>query len=255
MLAAPDDDISLGSGNLSIYKDIATVDTGPGYLNGILSLWLNSESPQREFNEEEKRGRPYFHRAKAAELLAVLDKTFPSSLTRPDLHAELIRAYAGYGQDDAVIRAGNEFLKDFPDSSRRIAVAMLMADAYARTNNTAAEFALYDRMLAELAAKSKGMPLSESSAAAGPRLDDSSIERYGPAGRSCCLEWRRYDRSCGCSRPRANRGERAHAERIETSASPRCWRTHLRPVARSLPGTPDHRAKSCPRRSRCSAAN
>src|SRR5271170_3597822 len=112
LLIAPDEGISLGSGNLSIYSDIATVDTGPGYLNGILSLWLNSESPQQEFNEEEKRGLPYFHRAKAAELLALLDKNFPSSPARPDLHAELIRAYASYGQDAAVIQAGNDFLSE-----------------------------------------------------------------------------------------------------------------------------------------------
>jgi cellulose synthase operon protein C len=177
LLTAPDEGISLGSGNLSIYSDIATVDTGPGYLNGILSLWLNSESPQQEFNEEEKRGLPYFHRAKAAELLALLGKNFPSSPARPDLHAELIRAYAGYGQDAAVIEAGNGFLSEFPDSSRRVAVAMLMADAYARTNNTTAEFALYDRMLAELAAKSAGMPLTASAA-----VSTSMDQPDGPPG-------------------------------------------------------------------------
>ncbi len=113
-MTAPDQGIALGSGNLSIYSDIATVDTGPGYLNGILSLWLNSESPRQEFSEEEKRGSPYFHRAKAAELLALLDKKFPSAPARADLHAELIRAYAGYGQDAAVIKAGSDFLDEYP---------------------------------------------------------------------------------------------------------------------------------------------
>ena len=183
LLTAPDEGISLGSGNLSIYSDIATVDTGPGYLNGILSLWLNSESPRQEFNDEEKRGLPYFHRAKAAELLALLDKNFPSSLARPDLHAELIRAYAGYGQDAAVIEAGNGFLNEFPISPRRVVVAMLMADAYARMNNTTAEFALYDRMLAELAAKSAGMPLTASTTNTPAGAVSTSIDQTdGPPG-------------------------------------------------------------------------
>ncbi len=162
LLTAPDRGIALGSGNLAIYRDIASLDPGPGYLNGVLSLWLNSESPSQEFAQEEDRGRPYFHRAKAAELLALLDKKFPSSAARPDLHAELIRAYAAYGQDAAVLQAGKEFLSEYPASSRRIPVAMLMADAYARISNASAEFALYDRMLGELAAKSEGMPLTAS---------------------------------------------------------------------------------------------
>ncbi len=177
LLTAPDQRVALGSGNLSIYSDIATVDTGPGYLNGILSLWLNSESPEQTFNEEEKRGLPYFHRAKAAELLSLLDKNFPSSPARPDLHAELICAYAGYGQDAAVVEAGNDFLNEFPNSPRRVAVAMLIADAYARTNNTAAEFPLYDRMLAELAVKSAGMPLTASDASAPAGAVSTSIDQ------------------------------------------------------------------------------
>ena len=31
----------------TLYRDIATLDHGPGYWNGILSLWLNSASPER----------------------------------------------------------------------------------------------------------------------------------------------------------------------------------------------------------------
>ncbi|HTA78403.1 MAG TPA: hypothetical protein VK720_02605 [Terracidiphilus sp.] len=167
----------LGSGNLSIYRDIATVDSGPGYLNGILSLWLNSESPRQEFFEEEKRGLPYFHRAKAAELLALLDTKFPAALARADLHAELIRAFAEYGQDAVVIKAGGDFLEEYHDSPRRVAVAMMMADAYARTNNGVAESALYDRMLSELAARSEGMPLTASAPSAPADAESTSANQ------------------------------------------------------------------------------
>jgi hypothetical protein len=184
LLKASDQGISLGSGNLSIYSDIATVDSGPGYLNGILSLWLNSESPRREFNEEEKRGLPYFHRAKAAELLGMFDAKFPFATARAELHADLIQAYAGYGQDSLVIKAGNEFLGSFPDSSRRVPVAMLIADAYARTGKTASEFALYNRMLEELAAKAGGMPLtaSEASRTVAAGMATSAQPSEGNAG-------------------------------------------------------------------------
>jgi cellulose synthase operon protein C len=177
LLTAPDQGIALASGNLSIYSDIATVDSGPGYLNGILSLWLNSESPRQEFSEEEKRGLPYFHRAKAAELLALLDTKFPTAAARADLNAELIRAFAEYGQDAVVIKAGGDFLEEYRDSPRRVAVAMMMADAYARTNNAVAEFALYDRMLSELAARSGGMPLTASAASAPADAESTSANQ------------------------------------------------------------------------------
>ena len=87
--------MTLGAGNLSIYRDAATLDNGPGYLNGILSLWLNSESSgQREMNSEEIKATPYFHRAKAAELLAILllTRNILRPAERPGLHAALIRA-------------------------------------------------------------------------------------------------------------------------------------------------------------------
>ena len=70
LLTAPESPIRLGSGELSMYRDIATMDQGPGYLNGILSLILNTTAPAGRFSEEEQRAIPYFHRSRAAELLA-----------------------------------------------------------------------------------------------------------------------------------------------------------------------------------------
>jgi tetratricopeptide (TPR) repeat protein len=167
LLAAPDQPVELGAGNLSMYRDIATLDRGPGYWNGILSLWLNSQSPQQAYHEEEQRAQPYFHRAKAAELLAVLDKDFPRAATRAELHRELIGVLADYGESGLVFKAGNDFLSSFSlpsDESNRVQVAMYMADAYARQRDTKGEFALYDRMLSELGAQTAGMPLTSAAA-------------------------------------------------------------------------------------------
>lgn len=159
LLTAPEQQIRLGSGDLSMYRDIANMDTGPGYLNGILSLLLNTTEPAAHYSEEEQRAVPYFHRSRAAELVTLLDKRFPNSAARPELHAKLIEAYANYGQNDAVIRAGSEFLSGFPAAPQRNQVALWMADALARTNNTKEEFAIYDSMLQELARKAEGVPL------------------------------------------------------------------------------------------------
>ena len=185
LLTAPEQPIYLGSGNLSLYRDIATVDHGPGYLNGILSLWLNSTNPASEFHEEEQRATPYFRRAKAAELLAVLDKTFPDASSRSSLHAALVSAYAAYGDDQATIAAGKAFLAAFPAATERAPVAIIVADGYARTNNPAAEFALYDELLSELARNAQGQPLTSSATSnriSTQATDPQSEEQPGTSG-------------------------------------------------------------------------
>ena len=160
LLNHPESSIALGAGNLSIYRDAATLDSGPGYLNGILSLWLNSASPASEMNDEEGKASQYFHRAKAAELLQLFDQKFPASEERPWMHAALIRAYASYGDDADVKRDGEKFLTDFPHAEERMEVALEVADADARANDTKDEFALYDSLLSDLSAQLQGMPLT-----------------------------------------------------------------------------------------------
>ena len=164
LLASSGDGIDLGSGNLSIYRDMATIDQGPGYLNGVLSLWLNSETPEAEAHDEEMKAAPYFHRAKAVELLAVLDQKFPAAAERASLHADLIRAYVGYGQDAAVREEGTRFLAAFPHAEERMEVAMHVADADAQLKDTKGEFAVYDSLLTEMSAGLQGMPLTAGSA-------------------------------------------------------------------------------------------
>ncbi len=160
LLSAPDQPLALGASNLTFYRDIATLDQGPGYWNGILSLWLNGTNPASQFNAETAKAQTYFHRSKAAELLATLDQKYPNAPERPALHAELLAAEAEYGEPATVISEGKQFLTDYPAAPQRVDVASLMADAYARQQNTAAEFALYDSLLTELAAQTHGQPLT-----------------------------------------------------------------------------------------------
>ena len=165
LLTAPETPIRLGSGELSMYKDIATLDQGPGYLNGILSLILNTTGPASEYSEEERRAVPYFHRSRAAELLALLDKNFPEATSRPELHAKLLDFYSSNAKSDAVLKGGKEFLATFPKASERTTVALLMADADARLGRSQDEFAIYDAILQELAAKADRIPLGVRAAA------------------------------------------------------------------------------------------
>ena len=125
------------SGELSMYNDIATMDRGPGLLNGILSLILNSTQPRtRTRRKSSGRSRisivrrpPNWSRCSTAR--------FPNSPHRAGLHARLIETYSAYGESGAVIREGRQFLSAFPDAPQREQVALLLADAYARENRAA----------------------------------------------------------------------------------------------------------------------
>jgi len=165
LLTAPETPIRLGSGELSMYRDIATLDQGPGYLNGILSLILNTTGPASCYSEEEQRAVPYFHRSRAAELLDLLDRKFPNAPERPALHAQLLDYYAASGESDAVIQGGRLFLSSFPNATERTTVALLMADAYARKGDAKSEFTIYDSVLQELAAKAENVPLGSAEGA------------------------------------------------------------------------------------------
>ncbi len=161
LLASPEQPISLGAGDLSLYRDIATMDPGPGFLNGILSLLFNWSAPQWAYATENQASLAYFHRAKAAELISVFDQRFPNSTARADLHAKLIAAYVVYGDDAGVLRAGREFLTQFPQAPQHVEVALEMADAYSRGNQMRDEFAIYDDLLKELSANADHVPLGE----------------------------------------------------------------------------------------------
>lgn len=159
LLTAPETPIRLGAGDLSMYRDIGTLDQGPGYLNGVLSLILNTTDPASQYSEEEQKAQPYFHRSRAAELLTLLDRRFPNAGRRPELHAQLLEFYANSGESDAVIQGGHDFLAKFANAPQRTTVALLMADAYARKGDSRAEFAIYDSVLQELADKAQNVPL------------------------------------------------------------------------------------------------
>jgi cellulose synthase operon protein C len=164
LFSAPEQPLRFGSGDLSFYRDVATLDRYPGFLNGVLSLLFNSTSPSGRYANEQTSSVSYFHRARAADLVALFEARFPGSPRRAGMDATLIATYAAYGESDAVIDRGSRFLTAFPDAEGRTAVTLAMADAYARKERVADEFAAYDRLLQELAVRADKVPLGAGAA-------------------------------------------------------------------------------------------
>src|SRR5205085_2182973 len=158
------------------YHDIATMDSSPGFLNGILSLIFNSQYPDAQFRSQQGKSEAYFHRAKAAELYALLSSRFPKSARRSELLSRLIESYSVYGEDESIIQKGTAFITEFPAAEHRTRVALQVADAYARRKQTPQELAVYNRLLAELAAKAQQVPLGSGQ----PRSPEYShvLQRY-----------------------------------------------------------------------------
>jgi tetratricopeptide (TPR) repeat protein len=159
LFTAPEQPLRFGSGDLSFYRDVATLDRSPGFLNGILSLLFNSASPSSQYAQEQASATSYFHRARAADLVALFESRFPDSPRRAVLNATLVSTYAAYAASDAVIDRGRRFLAAFADAPERTAVSLAMADAFARKAQVVEEFATYDRLLEELAVRADRVPL------------------------------------------------------------------------------------------------
>ena len=184
LFTAPEQHLPIGGGDISFYKDIATMDPYPGTLNGILSLLFNSTDPQWRYSEQQRAAVPYFHRVKAAELLLEMEKRFPRSQHLPSLQSMLLQAYARHGENDEVIRRGQKFLSAHPSSPARTAVWLLIADAHARREQIQQEFVVYDALLKELAAKANHLPLgSAGEAIPMPAVTDGEPPAYRPPQR------------------------------------------------------------------------
>jgi tetratricopeptide (TPR) repeat protein len=176
LLRVPEQRIGLRAGDLSLYRDIARVDTGPGYLNGILSLLLNSQSPEIEFSNQSQESLRYFQRAQAGRLVGLFEQRFPQSPRRASLRAQLIEAYGIHGDDEAVIAAGTSFLSNFPRAAGRERVALVVASSFARQGRPQQEFALYDSLLDELAKAAENVPLGASGVTVAPAPEPPSGE-------------------------------------------------------------------------------
>ena len=173
LLQNANEPIALGHGDVDLLSHIGKADTSPGFLNGILSLVLNSSYPSEEVNTANQRATAYFHRAKAEELLALLSQRFPNSPDRPALQDQLIEAYFIHRELDAAISSSQQFLTAFPSAPQRTMVALRLANAYAGKGRTNEEFALYQQLLVDLAPANRNTQPADYT-----RVLDQAIARY-----------------------------------------------------------------------------
>ena len=125
----------------------------PGFLNGILSVALNSSGAEFDYSNASQTAVSYFHRAGAAQLIERFQKEFPNAKAQEEeLSTKLFSAYGVYGQDDTLLAQLPGYLARHPQAKGYVELALMLGDVYARKHRQADEFALYDALLKELAA-------------------------------------------------------------------------------------------------------
>jgi tetratricopeptide (TPR) repeat protein len=168
LLDEPEQPIQFASRDLSLYKNIAAMDRTPGFLNGILSVALNSSGAEFDYSNASQTARSYFHRAGAARLIERFRQEFPNATEQEeDLSTRLFSAYGVYGQDDVLLAALPGYLARHPKAKGYVELALMLGDVYARKKRQQDEFALYDGLLKDLAARAEHVPLGDAGAVTG----------------------------------------------------------------------------------------
>lgn len=176
LIAAEDRPIQLSAGNLDYYKDIASMDRNPGFLNGILSLILNGTDPAGEFRVQEDKAHGYYNRAEAMRLVRYTQKHFPESAFLPGMYAGSLRIFERYGMDKLLVGVGEEFFKQFPNSAEILQVGIAVADAYARMKDPDKESRTYQLLLPIAAQRNT----SQSLIADRRQTSEEDYEEYQP---------------------------------------------------------------------------
>ncbi|MCS6803996.1 MAG: tetratricopeptide repeat protein [Blastocatellia bacterium] len=160
LMQAQDQPTRVAAGDLSLYKDVATVDQHPGLLNGVLSLILADTAIPEEFREREARAARLFNGLLAYRIFQAFKNEFPQSERLPSMYASLIDTVAQLKRFELAINMGEEFLARFSDSDQYETISLKIADAYRSLNDRHKERLIYRRLLDRLAARRlPGQPL------------------------------------------------------------------------------------------------
>ena len=155
---------TLSAGDLSIYAEIAQIDQGAGFLNGVLSLILAGNNIPREYAQANRAATAYFNRALAYRFFAALQAEYPRSEQLPRLYVKLLEAFAALGEHETVVRLGEDFLRTFPEAPTFAEVTLRVAEAEARLGRRDAErkrlIALLDWLAARQPKQQPLMPVS-----------------------------------------------------------------------------------------------
>ncbi|HYL99643.1 MAG TPA: hypothetical protein VEZ90_11870, partial [Blastocatellia bacterium] len=150
----------VAAGDLSFYKDVATVDEHPGFMNGVLSLILSDTDPATEFANEQKTAAGYFNRAFAYRIFTAFKQEYPKSPRLGEMYLGVVNVFASLGEYKVAIAAGREFQQQFPNSPSYVTVSLRIADCYVALKDRTNERAVLADLLQRSARSTpKGTPL------------------------------------------------------------------------------------------------
>ncbi|MGH9764098.1 MAG: tetratricopeptide repeat protein, partial [Blastocatellia bacterium] len=150
----------VAAGDLSFYKDVATIDEHPGFMNGVLSLVLSDTNPSSEFATQEKAAAGYFNRAFAYRIFTAFKQEYPQSPRLGDMYLGVVNVFASLGEYKTAIEAGREFQQRYPNSPGYVTVSLRIADCYVSLKDRKNERAVLADLLERSARLNpKGTPL------------------------------------------------------------------------------------------------
>lgn len=149
---AQDRPTRVAAGDLSLYKDIATVDQNPGLLNGVLSLILADTHIPWEFQQREAQAIRLFNSLLAYRIFAAFKNEYPESTHLPPMYLAMIDVFAHFNRYPLAVDLGRQFLARYPDSPSFEPVALKVADAYRVLKNPRDERQIYQTLLDRLTA-------------------------------------------------------------------------------------------------------
>lgn len=151
LVDAGDQAVRLNSGDLTFYKDVATIDQEPGFLNGVLSLILSGESVSGEFASKETQAASYFNRAFAYRIFNSYKQEFAKSEKLPFMYEDLLTIFSSFGEHKLVVELGKQYQTQFPQARNYDQVTIKIADAQVALNNRDGERATLIQLLDKVA--------------------------------------------------------------------------------------------------------
>lgn len=153
LMQAQEQPTRVAAGDLSLYKDVATVDQHPGLLNGVLSLILADTAISEEFQQREARAARLFNGLLAYRIFQAFKNEYPQSQRLPSMYTGLIDTFIQLKRFELAISMGEEFLTRYTDSDQYETISLKIADAYRSLNDRHNERLIYRRLLDRLAAR------------------------------------------------------------------------------------------------------
>lgn len=144
--------LTLTRGNLQFYKNIASADTNPGILTGLMSLIFSGTNPADELENKEKIAAKFFNRSAAFQIFNEYKKEYPTSPELASMYLDIIEIYTTEDEPETAARTLSEFGERYENSPDFPVVALKLAEAFQTVGKAEEERAVYQKVLDYLGA-------------------------------------------------------------------------------------------------------